>query len=150
MKRVKLILEILVIMALAAASALNYTIFIFPNRFAPAGLDGLCTMFQDLTGINIGYSALLINIPLLIVAFLKFDWTYAVKNTAFILSFSIVSAMLDKLDLSGFYYHTQNSTSIVLAPVAAGVIRGIIYALTLSCNSTSGGIDIIAALIRKK
>ena len=37
----------------------------------------------------------------------------------------------------------------MLAPVAAGVIRGIIYAGTLALGGASGGIDIIAVLIRK-
>ena len=148
MKRVKTILEILIIMALAAMGALNYAVFIFPNRFAPAGLDGLCTMFQDVTGINIGYSSLLINIPLLIVAAVKLDRDYAVKNIAFILSFSVASAVLGRMDLTEFRFYTE--TSVILAPVAAGVVRGILYAVTLGLNGASGGIDIIAALIRKK
>ena len=150
MKRIKYIGEILCIVFLAAIGALNYAIFIFPNQFAPAGLDGLCTMFQDLTGINIGYSSLLINLPLLIIAFLRLDRDYAIKNIAFILSFSVVSAVLGKLDLSAFHFYTETSTTVVLAPVVAGVVRGILYAFTLGLNGASGGIDIIAALIRKK
>lgn len=149
MKQIKYIGEILFIVLLAAIGAVNYAIFIFPNQFAPAGLDGICTMFQDLTGINIGYTSLLINLPLLIVAFLRLDRDYAIKNIAFILSFSVVSAVLSKLDLSAFYFYTETSTSVVLAPVVAGVIRGILYAFTLGINGASGGIDIIAALIRK-
>lgn len=150
MRKTKYVGEIFLICILAAVSALNYAVFIFPNKFAPAGLDGLCTMFQDLTGINIGYTALLINLPLLVVAYLTLNKDFAIKNIAFILSFSLVSALLDKVDLSQFSYHTQNSTSIILAPVVAGVIRGILYAITLGLNGASGGIDIIAALIRKK
>ena len=150
MKRMKYIGEILFIAILAAINAVNYVIFIFPNKFAPAGLDGLCTMFQDLTDINIGYTSLLINIPLLIVAFFRLDRNYTIKNIAFILSFSVVSAVLGKLDLSAFYFYTETSISVVLAPVVAGVIRGILYAFTLGANGAGGGIDIIAALIRKK
>ena len=150
MKRVKNAAEVLAIVILAAGSALNYAIFIFPNQFAPAGLDGLCTMFQDVTGINIGYASFVINAPLLIVACMKLDRDYAVKNVAFILSFSAVSAILGELDLSSIQFYTESGTSVVLAPVAAGVIRGIIYAATLGLNGASGGIDIIAALIQKK
>lgn len=150
MKRVKYALELLAIVLLAAISAVNYAVFIFPNHFAPAGLDGLCTMFQDLTGINIGYSALILNIPLLIAAYIGLNKDFAIKNIVFILSFSVVSAVLDQVDLSAFYYQTESNTSIVLAPVAAGVIRGILYAITLGLNGSSGGVDIVAALIRKK
>ena len=40
---------------IAVVMALNYAIFVFPNRFAPAGLDGLCTMVQDVLGVSMGY-----------------------------------------------------------------------------------------------
>ena len=150
MKKLKYAGHLLAIAILAALSALNYAIFIFPNQFAPAGLDGLCTMFQDVTGINIGYASFVINAPLLIVACMKLNRDYAVKNIVFILSFSAASAILGKVDLSPFHFYTETSTSVVLAPVAAGVIRGIIYALTLALGGASGGIDIIAALVKKK
>lgn len=150
MKRIKFVTECIAIGLLAAVSALNYAVFIFPNSFAPAGLDGLCTMLQDITGINIGYSSLLINTPLLIAAYFKLDKDFALKNIVFIVSFSFASAALGRMELSGLCYHTENSTSIVLAPVAAGAIRGLLYAATLGLNGASGGIDIAAALIRKK
>ena len=51
---------------------------------------------------------------------------------------------------SNFGYHTDTGSSVVLAPIAAGVIRGILYALTLYLNGSSGGIDIIAAVVKKK
>ena len=149
MKRIKYIAELLFIAFLAAAGAVNYAIFIFPNQFAPAGIDGLCTMAQYLSGISIGYLSLVVNIPLLIIAYIKLDRDFTIKSTVFSLSFSAVSAILSELDLSAFLYQTDH-TSIILAPIAAGVIRGIIYALTIRCNGSSGGLDIIAALIRKK
>jgi uncharacterized membrane-anchored protein YitT (DUF2179 family) len=150
MKQIKKFTDLILIAILAAASAFNYTIFIFPNRFAPAGIDGICTMVQDITGISIGYLSLMVNIPLLIIAWIKLDRDYAVKSSVFILAFSAVAAILSEIDLGGFYYHTESSTSIVLAPIASGVIRGIIYAITIALNGSSGGIDIVAALIRKK
>ena len=149
MKRSKFFIETLLIAFVAAAGAINYAIFIFPNQFAPAGIDGLCTMVQYLSGISIGYLSLVVNIPLLIIAYIKLDREFAIKSTVFSLSFSAVSAILSELDLSAFLYQTDH-TSIVLAPIAAGVIRGIIYALTIKANGSSGGLDIIAALIRKK
>lgn len=150
MKYIRKTTEMILIAILAATSAFNYAIFIFPNRFAPAGLDGICTMVQDITGVSIGYLSLLVNIPLLVIAWIRLDRDYAVKNTVFILAFSTVAAVLSKIDLGGFYYRTENSSSIVLAPIASGVIRGIIYAITIKLNGASGGIDIIAALIRRK
>ena len=64
MRSAKKILTYFVIVGLALVCALNYQLFVFPNRFAPAGLNGICTMIQYLSGINVGYLSLIINIPL--------------------------------------------------------------------------------------
>ena len=138
------------ISVIAALSALNYAIFIFPNSFAPAGIDGICTMIQDLTGINIGYLSLLANIPLVILAFFCLNRGFAVKSTLYVAVFSITSILIKNMVSSDFGYHTDTGSSVVLAPIAAGVIRGLLYALTLCLNSSSGGTDIIAAVVKKK
>lgn len=140
----------LFIALLGAISALNYAIFIFPNKFAPAGIDGICTMIQDITGISLGYFSFLVNLPLLILAYFKLDKQFAIRSSIFAISFSVVSAVLSEIDISAFQFHTETNTSTVLSPVAAGVIRGILYAISLKFNASSGGIDVIAALIRKK
>ena len=49
----KKLLTWVVIIGLALVCALNYQLFVFPNRFAPAGLNGICTMIQHLSGISV-------------------------------------------------------------------------------------------------
>ena len=78
--KIKKLAKLILLAVLAAVSALNYAIFIFPNQFAPAGLDGICTMIQDITGISIGYLALAANIPLLMIAWFKLDRDYVAKS----------------------------------------------------------------------
>ena len=107
-------------------------------------------MIQDVSGINIGYLALIVNIPLVILAFFHLNHDFAIKSTIYILVFSVSSILIKSVDISVLYYHTDTGSSVVLAPIAAGVIRGILYAATLSLNGSSGGIDIIAATIKKK
>jgi len=142
--------NIINIMICAALSALNYAIFIFPNSFAPAGIDGICTMIQDTTNINIGYLSFLVNIPLLVMAFFVLNRDFAIKSTAYIISFSLSSIIFGHIDLSAFRYITDTGSSIVLAPIVAGTIRGMLYFVTLKLNGSSGGVDIIAALVKHK
>lgn len=149
MKALKKVLQLLTISALAIIAAVNYAVFIFPNHFAPSGIDGICTMIQDVTKVSIGYLSLIVNIPLLIVAYIKLSRDFAVKSSVYILCFSLTSAFLNYIDISKFHYHTETNTSIVLAPIAAGTIRGILYYFTNRLDGSSGGVDIIAALIRK-
>ncbi|MBO4433250.1 MAG: YitT family protein, partial [Clostridia bacterium] len=64
----KEVLSYLMIVLSALILALNYHIFIVPNNFAPAGLNGIATMVQYKVGFSIGYMSLLINIPLCFLA----------------------------------------------------------------------------------
>ena len=54
------------------------------------------------------------------------------------------------IDLSFLSYKTANGTSTILAPIASGVINGIIYGAAIRLNGCTGGTDIVAALIHKK
>ncbi len=137
------------IVVLSGLSALNYAVFIFPNSFAPAGIDGICTMIQDIIGVSMGYLSLILNIPLIIVAFFLLNRNFAARTTLYVVSFSIVTVILRHIDISEFIYHTDTNTSIVLAPIAAGAIRGILYAATLRLGASSGGTDIVAAVVKR-
>ena len=145
---IKKILEYLLLPIISFLSVLNYAIFVFPNSFAPAGVDGICTMIQDLTDISIGYFALLVNVPLLIIGYFLLKKEFVIKTAVYVVSFSIFNILLRNADLSNFIYYTETSTSTVLAPIAAGAIRGILYAFTLKIDACSGGTDIIAAIVK--
>ncbi len=133
--------------ALALVMAVNYNLFIFPNAFAPAGINGIATMIQYLFHISIGYLSLLINIPLLIMAWNHVDRDYCVKSLVYVLVFSGANILLQKLDLSGFIYYNANGNSAILGPIAAGVIAGAVNGLAIHNNGSTGGTDIIGAYL---
>lgn len=146
----KKLLSYLVVVGLALACALNYQLFVFPNRFAPAGLNGLCTMIQYLFHISVGYMSLLINIPLAIWAMVKVSRTMAVRSMVYVVAFSLALILLQRLDLSRFAYETANGTSKILGPLVAGVINGASYSILARCGANSGGMDFVAAVVHKK
>ena len=149
MKTSKKVLTYLVIVGIAVVCALNYELFIFPNKFAPSGLNGLCTMIQYVTGINIGYLSLLINIPLALLVYVLVSKPLAVRSMVYVVTFSVVSVLLDYVDTSRFIYYTQTGTSTILGPLVAGVIFGSCYSMLLRASAYSGGTDFVAALIHK-
>ena len=150
MKNFKIALSSISMLPLGILSACNYALFVFPNSFAPSGIDGVCTMLQYIFGFSMGYLSLIVNIPLLIVAWFVLRKSFAVKTGIYVIAFSVSTILLKRVDLSHFAYYTETGTSTVLAPVAAGVIRGILYAVTLKCAGSSGGVDIIAEFVRKR
>ena len=135
--------------ALAILMGLSYAFFVFPNSFAPAGINGLATIVQYLFHISIGYLSLLINLPLILLAWKKLDRDFARKSLLFVLVFSAVTLALSQIDLSGIVYHTENGTSSILGPTAAGVISGAVYGLVIRQNGSTGGTDIVAAWVHK-
>ena len=149
MSIVKKVLTYLVIAGLAVTCAFNYQLFVFPNRFAPAGLNGICTMIQYVSGVSIGYLSLIINIPLAIWVYFQVSKPLAVRSMIYSLTFSVTLLLLDKLDMSLFAYSTENGTSTILGPLVAGIINGACYSILVRCSANSGGTDFIAAIIHK-
>lgn len=136
----------------AILTAICYELFIFPNDFAPAGIGGIATMVQYLTGgkFNAGYLNLLINIPLLIMAWKVIDREFVIKTALFSVIMSLSFILFDALgiDFGRFLYHTETGTSNVLAPIAAGVVNGALYGICVHSHGCTGGTDVIAACIR--
>lgn len=149
MSKLKKILTYLVIVGIAFLCAVNYELFVFPNRFAPAGLNGLCTMFQYVTHLSMGYLNLLLNIPLAIAVFRKVSKTLAIRAMCYVACFSGFLMILDHVDLSAFVYVTETGTSTIMGPLAGGIINGACFALLLRASAYSGGTDFIASLIHK-
>lgn len=144
----KKLLTWVVIIGLALACALNYQLFVFPNRFAPAGLNGICTMIQHLSGISVGYLSLLINIPLSVLIWKKVGADFAGRSMLYVIAFSLFLILLGHLDLSRYAYATASST--ILGPLVAGIINGACYSLLVRCSASSGGTDFVAAFIHQR
>lgn len=144
---VKKILTYIVIIGIAMMNALNYELFIFPNQFAPSGLNGLCTMIQHLTGFGMGYLSLILNIPLAIAVYFLVSHTLAIRAMAYVAVFSVSLMVLDHVDLSAFAY--TSSTSAIMGPLVGGILGGAGCAVLLRASAYSGGTDFVASLIHK-
>ena len=147
MKNAKKVFTYLFIAGVAMIYALSYHLFVFPNKFAPAGLSGICTMLQYVFGINVGYLTLLINIPLAIWIYFSVSRSLAVRSMVFVVVYSLGLVALEHIDLTAFAYSGESSR--ILGPLVAGIINGACYAQLLKASAYTGGTDFIAALIHK-
>lgn len=129
--------------------ALTFTLFVFPNNFAPAGLSGFCTMFQHITGLNMGYLNLVLNIPLAIAVYRRVSKTLAIRALLWVGVFSVFLILLEKIDLTALIYRTDNGTSIIMGPLVAGIITGSLTSILLSAGAHTGGTQFISSLIYK-
>lgn len=146
----KKLLSWLIFPVLAAVYALAYRLFVFPNDFAPAGVGGIATMVQYVFHIDAAYPNFLINLPLLIAAWLTLNREFVLKSAIFTLCFSGFLMLFNHIDFTPYQYYTENGTSNVLAPVAAGAIVGFLYGTAIRMGGSTGGIDIIGELVHHK
>lgn len=145
----KKVLTYFVIVGIALVAAVTYKLFVFPNQFAPSGLNGICTMIQYVTNISVGYLSLAINVPLAIWCYFTVSKPMALRSMLYVATFSVGLVLLDYVDLSSFAYATQNGTSKILGPLVAGVIMGYIYSVLMKASAYSGGMDFISAIVHK-
>ena len=150
MQLVKKVWTYLVIAVVGLICALNYELFVFPNQFAPSGLNGICTIIQHITGISVGSMSLLINVPLAIMCYLKVSKPVALRSMVYVVCFSIGLMVLDHVDLSAFAYATENGTSKIVGPLVAGIFSGFSFAILAQASAYSGGMDFVAAMIHVK
>ena len=150
MQNMKKFWTYLVIAGVALLSAVNYELFVFPNQFAPSGLNGICTMIQYLTGVSVGYLSLLVNVPLALWCYKEVSKPIALRSMVYVITFSIGLLILDRIDLSAFHYYTENGTSKILGPLVAGVIQGYVFSILAKASAYSGGVDFVSAVIHKR
>lgn len=150
MNTIKKVWTYFVIAAIAFAAAVNYELFVFPNQFAPSGINGICTMIQYVTGVSVGYLSLLINLPLAIWCFYEVSRPIAVRSMIYVITFSVALLVLDHVDLSVIAYSTENGTSKIMGPLVAGIIMGFNYSILIRASAYTGGTDFISAIIHKR
>ena len=144
----KKVVSYLFVILLGLILALDYQLFVFPNDFAPAGLNGIFTMIQYLFGFKLSNASIILNIPLYILVYFKVSKPFANRAMVFLLSFSGFLALLDLVDLSAFVYSTTIST--LLGPAVAGMISGFCGYYMHQMGTCMGGTEYIAKLIHKK
>lgn len=149
MSKKKDIKNYFIVVFMAVLMAFSYALFIVPNNFAPAGLNGIATMVQYKLGFSIGYFSLIINVPLCIFAFLTVNRNFAIKTLVFSLCYSFSYLLLQRIDLTSFVYDANNIDTIFPCLVA-GLINGFIYGMCFRANSSTGGSDIVAKFVSKK
>ena len=147
-KRLQVAASYGIVLLVALMMALNYQLFVFPNRFAPAGLNGIFTMIQHLFGFSFSYSSIILNVPLAIISFFVNSKPRALRTLCYCLAFSGFLMLFETMDFSAIAYSTVNST--LLGPLVAGLITGAGGYVMHKLNACYGGTEFVAGFIHKK
>jgi len=133
-------------------SAVAYHLFVIPNRFASAGIGGICAMIQYTLGINVGYMTLLFNIPLALAVYFLVSKPLSIRAFVYTIAFSGFMVLFEQPFmaplLEPLIYQTE-STSKIMGPILGGVVMGYSNAQMLSIGSSQGGMYYVSTLIKK-
>lgn len=132
---------------LGALLALDYTLFIVPNNFAPSGINGIAVMIQYKLDFNIAYMSLLINVPLCIFAFFKIEKEFAVKTLTFSMAYSLAYILYDKISFIRYFEYITDGHDTIYPALIAGLIMGFCIGFSVKNNSSTGGTDIVAKYV---
>ena len=119
------------------------TSLISANKISPGGFTGIATVLNYLFSLPSGITLLFLNIPVLILGFMKFGGFFIIKTS---LATVIVSFALTVTDLLLPAFTIDK----VLAAVFGGLLMGLGLSLIMLRGATTGGVDIIAKLINKR
>ena len=132
----------MIIGCLIASASIN--LFVVPNHFLTGGIAGVGLIVYYLTEIPVGLQTFLYNIPLLIASYKLLGKNYTIDVIIGTIIFSIC------LDVTKFLNaYTPQLNNILLAAIFGGIFNGIGYGIVFRMNGSTGGYDIIGAIIKK-
>ena len=133
--------NIIIIVLGSFITAVGFNLFMIPHRIISSGLSGIAMVLGILTPINTGILNLVLNLPLLIIGWLKLGKQFI---TYTIISVIVTSASLLLLPIN------KISSDPLLSCLFGGVLVGVGAGVTFRAAGSTGGLDIIAMLLMKK
>jgi uncharacterized membrane-anchored protein YitT (DUF2179 family) len=124
-------------------SSASINLFLVPHQLLSGGVSGIAIIFYYLFALPIGVQMLIMNIPLLIAAYKTLGKIYAIDVVIGTVLFSIC------IDSLGFLSSYNVVDDAMLAAIYGGVFNGIGYGIIFRANGSSGGLDIVAAIVKK-
>lgn len=116
--------------------------FLAPNDVIAGGVSGIATIINHFFNIPIGIMIILINVPIFIWGIIKFGKNLGIATLYATVALSVFTDL--------FAYVGTLTDDLLLASVFGGLIAGVGYGMVFYSNATTGGVDIVANIIKLK
>lgn len=124
-------------------SAVGINLFLVPHHMLSGGVSGIAMIIYFLLDWPIGVMVSILNIPLFFAAYRLLDREYVVGALFGMVVFA------GSLDATRFLTAMNPVDDTLLAAVFGGVITGVGSGLIFRVNGSAGGLDIVAAIMKK-
>ena len=119
---------------------IGWTVFLLPNDITTGGVPGIASIVFWATGFPVQYTYFLINAVLLMLALKILGFKFSIKTI-----FAVFTSLIQELTAGMHLLQDQPFMACVLGASFCGSGIGIAF----SSNGSTGGTDIIAAIINK-
>lgn len=126
-------------------TAFSITYIIKPNLLISGGLTGLSILTSNVTGLSLPLLVFLMNLPTSVLSLIYLDRDFTFFSTLVIFLLSIFISFFEKI-APGFYM----TKDPILACIFGGLLNGIGAGFAFRNGTSTGGLDIIAAILTKK
>ena len=124
---------------------IGWTVFLLPNDITTGGVPGIASIIYFATGLPVQYSYFSINFVLLVLSIYIMGWKFSVKTIYAVFTLTFFLTIIQKLTAGMNLLHDQPFMSCVIGASFCGGGIGIAF----SYNGSTGGTDIIAAIVNK-
>lgn len=136
-----------VIIAIAMIMGMiGLNLFLVPNEITMGGTMGIAEIVYWGTGIQTQYTYFAINAALLIAALKVLGWRFCVKTVYAVVVFTVASSVFQWLGFANVHLLADQK---FMACIVGGVFMGTSVGLGLSAGGSTGGSDVVAAMIHK-
>ena len=123
--------------------AIGFQFFLYPNNITSGGVVGTSMIINQLTGFPVGVMTILLNIPLFLIAWRHFGLDFMIGS---LVGMGLSSVLVDLFAESNLVLTNDPMLAAVIGGVVKGMGLGIIYYV----GGTTGGIDIVVKILRRK
>ncbi|PTX64823.1 uncharacterized membrane-anchored protein YitT (DUF2179 family) [Melghirimyces profundicolus] len=135
------LLNLFIIFMMSVLIAFAFNMFLLPQKILSGGITGIAMIFGLVTPFNTGSIIFLLNIPIIIIGYLRLGKQFILYS---LFSVVVTSLSLQVIPLRGI------SDDPILSAVFGGVIVGAATGLIFRSGASTGGFDIIGMVLTRK
>ena len=124
---------------------IGWTVFLLPNDITTGGVPGIASLVYFATGLPVQYVYFGINFLLLLLAIRILGWKFSIKTIFAVFTLTSFLPIIQQLTDG---VHLLNDQPFMACVIGASFCGGGI-GVAFSANGSTGGTDIIAAIINK-
>lgn len=122
--------------------AVGIGVFLDPNKLAPGGVMGIGVILSHTIGLGAGSWYFILNVPILILGWYNFGGRMIIATVYAVICNSLFTNFFSRI-------HTQ-PVDLFPATMAGSVLAGVGLGLVLKAGATTGGMDIVVKILRRK